>query len=233
MSTIDWGQDAPTAEPTPEPAPLKPMPDIGWREPEPVEPMSVRDKNLRFALLKAVADGINAELAAEREDHTFSLVEKYVDEGTKSFDVKLPSGVKVAAISLSVPKASTEVVDEEALLAYAKESAPWLLKTVAHPAVPEQYLPPTPAYDEEVLDRETLTEWIKTVKPVDATGGPVVDPDSGEVVAGVLHTPEGKPRSFSVRYATDGRDDLARAWRAGELEHLTADSILPALGDGQ
>lgn len=223
MSTIDWGTP-PTTDTTEAPQ------DTVHEEPAAAPGMTVRDRNLRFALLKAVADAINTELAAEREDHTFSLVEKYEDEGTKSFDVKLPSGVKVATISLSVPKASTEVVDEDALVAYAKASAPWLLKEVHHPETPA--IPAQPAWTEEVLDREALGEWIKGVKPVESTGGSVVDPDSGEIVTGILHTPEGKPRSFSVRYATDGRDALALAWRAGELEHLTSGSVLPALGTG-
>jgi hypothetical protein len=229
--SIDWGTepDTETTEPTFERPASEPVQVADTRG-----PMKLKDRNLRFALLKAVADGINTELAIERDSHTYDLVERYEDDGVKSMDVKLPSGTKVAAISLSVPKATTEVVDEQALVAYAKESAPWLLKDHHHPAVPEQVIPAQAAYTEQILDREALAEWIKTVKPVEpSAGGPVVNPDSGEVVDGILHTPEGKPRSFSVRYATDGRDDLARAWRAGELEHLTADSILPALGDGQ
>lgn len=193
--------------------------------------MKLGDRNLRFALLNAVHLAIKAELDAERADHTADLRELYEDSGVKSMDVKLPGGSKVATISLSVPKASTDVVDEAALLEWATESAPWLVETIHHPEVPAYTVPAVPAYDEHRLDREYLAEWVKGVKPTGS--GEVVDPDTGEVVPGITHTAEGAPKSFSVRYATDGRDDLARAWRDGELEHLTGGSVLPAIGGGE
>lgn len=190
--------------------------------------MSLRDRNLRFALLKAVADAINDALAEERADHRDSLLERYDDEGTTSFDVRLPDGTQVAKISLAVPKAATTVTDEDALLAWAKVNAPELVETEVIPAQPERtvVMPATDEVVDEFLHPKRVTELLARVKPAPGTDM-VVDPDTGVVVDGVTHAPAGRPKSFSVRYSPDGREALAVAYRSGELGHLTAGTVLP------
>ncbi|KAJ1684798.1 hypothetical protein LUZ63_020069 [Rhynchospora breviuscula] len=184
------------------------------------------------ALTEALAD----VLAAERADHLVDLVDRYDDEGTRSFDVRLPADeagerVKVATITLSVPKDRLDVTSEDDLLDWAEAAAPWLLKETRIPAVPQQVIPAQPERVETTLDRAQLEVFLKAVKP--GPNGSVVDPDTGQLVDGMTHTPGGAPRSFSVRYADDGREDLIRAWRRGDLEDVLSGTPLPQIGGGQ
>lgn len=190
--------------------------------------MNLRDRNLRFALLKAVADAINEELALERGDHTRDLRARYDDEGTKSFDIKLPGGGKVATISLSIPKPSTTVVDEDAFLAWCQQNMPTSIIEHTIPAEPERVIPATPERTVYTVDDGMVAAVLKGTRPVDPAGGVVVDED-GLVVDGVEYKPAGAPKSFSVRYETSGREDLAVAYRSGELDHLIAGTTLPQL----
>lgn len=190
--------------------------------------MNLRDRNLRFALLKAVADAINEELTNERTDHTIDLRARYDDEGTTGFDVKLPDGTKVAKISLSIPKPSTDVVDEEAFTAWCRDNFPTAVTEHLIPAQPAVVLPATPARTVHVVDPKLTATLLKDAKVVD---GMVFD-QNGTLIDGVEYKPAGAPKSFSVRYESDGRDALAVAYRAGELDHLVAGTALPALDSG-
>lgn len=191
--------------------------------------MKLKDLNLRIALLKAISDAITEEVANARQAHRDELVERYVDEGTKSFDVRLPNGTKVGAISLTVPKAVTEVTDEELLLKWARENAPDLIEEVTIPGVAAHFVEAVPERTEFALNAKRITELLDRVKPVESAGGEVVDPDTGSLVDGVTYTPGGTPKSFSVRYEEDGREALALAYRAGELSHLVGGTPLPAV----
>lgn len=190
--------------------------------------MNLKDRNLRFALLKAVADAIADELAAERADHTIDLRERYDDEGTTGFDVKLPDGTKVATISLSVPKPSTTVVDPDAFVAWCRDNFPTAVTEHHVPAQPAVVIPATEAHTVYTVDPKLTTTLLKDAKIVD---GFVFD-KNGTLIEGVEHKPAGVPKSFSVRYESDGRDALAVAYRAGELDHLVTGSSLPALDSG-
>lgn len=195
--------------------------------------MNLRDRNLRFALLKAVADAINEELALERGDHTRDLKARYEDEGTTAFDVALPDGgAKVAKISLSVPKPVTEIVDEEAFVAWCRENMPTAVTETVIPAEPERVIPATPERTVYTVDPKMADTLLKGTRPVDSAGGPVVD-DGGLLVEGVEYRPAGAPKSFSVRYEKDGREALALAYRAGALDHLVGGSTLPQLESRQ
>lgn len=190
--------------------------------------MPLRDRNLRIALLTAVKKAVDAEIDAERADHRDMLVEKYTDEGTKTFDVKLPNGPKVATVSLSVPQASMDFTDWDAFAKWAEVNAPSLIVEVPIPAQPRTIIPARKATVEHHLHQGRAREYLVHFKPA-GQNGDVVHTDTGEVVPGVTHTPEGTPKSFSVNFTPDGKDDLARAWRSGELEHVTVGSVLPAI----
>lgn len=193
--------------------------------------MTLRDDNLRATLHKVLGDVVADLVKNARQAHLADLTNSYDDTGTKSFDVRLPNGVKVATVSLSIPKEKVDVTDPDVLLEHLQNVGyGWLLKIVEHPAVPEHVVPAQDAWDEVVINGDRLAEWLTAVKPVDKTEpGPVVDPDTGEVVPGVTYTPAADPSSYSVRPTPDGRDEVLRAWRGGELDHLTDGSVLPAL----
>jgi hypothetical protein len=183
--------------------------------------MSLRDDNLRAALLKAFADWIDTELATFRGEHRDMLVDRYHEEGIKSFDVLLPDGAKVATISLSIPKDKVEVTDTAALIEWARDNDPALVRTVHHD--------PVPAHTTEGIDPKRLTELLARVK---TTTDGVIDPDTGVLVDGLTHQPGGDPKSYSVRFTDDGREDIGTALRAGALAHLLAGTPL-AIGVDQ
>ena len=184
--------------------------------------LSMRDANTRFALLKAFADAIYAEIASNREEHTARLVERYADEGTKSFDVKLPDGTKVGSISLTVPKPTTTVTDDDAFLKWITVNRPGALRLV--PAQPAVVTPAAAEFWQ--VDPKAVTTILAEAKPAD--DGMVVDPD-GVLIDGVSYLPAEAPKQFSVRYEGDGREALALAYRRGELNALASGSALPAI----
>lgn len=65
--------------------------------------MSLKERALRAAAMKAVSDALKAEVDSERSELMSELLDMYHDFGAKSFDVHL-DGVKVASIPLSIPK---------------------------------------------------------------------------------------------------------------------------------
>ena len=182
--------------------------------------LTLKDANTRFALLKAFADAIYAEMGANREDHTARLVERYTEEGTKAFDVRLPDGLTVGSISLTIPKPTTEVTNEGAFLDWCEENRPNAVVTVPRLAP----LPAVPSY--RTVDPKAQTLILKDSRPAD--DGNVVDLN-GCLIDGVTYTSGATPTSFSVRYAPDGREALALAYRRGELNPLAAGSALPAI----
>ena len=188
--------------------------------------MSLREQNLTFAFLKAVADAVEAELRRMRDDHTATLVEEWREEGSKSWNVRLPGGPKVATITLSEPKATSTVVDEVAFLEWCEANRSDAVETATTPAIPAVEAVPARSYRR--VAPKAQTALLAGFKPIPS--GDLVDPDTGSLVDGVKHAPAGEPKSFSVRYETDGRDALALAYRAGELDHLASGSVLPQIG---
>jgi hypothetical protein len=191
--------------------------------------MNLRDQNTRFSLLKAFRDAIDAELSNEREEHTAELLRLYEESGIKSMDVKLPDGGKVATISLSIPKPTFKITDEQALLDWCQANMPTAVHVDVIPEQPEQVIPAVPEHEVYRLDQGMVDALLKGAKPVDPSAGGLVVDEDGTVVDGVEFVPAGAPKSFSVRYESTGREALAMAYRAGELDHLVAGSTLPAL----
>jgi len=191
--------------------------------------LSLKDANARFAFLKAVSDAIAAEMASNRAEHTARLVERYKDEGTKSFDIRL-GALKVANITLTVPKSTTTVTDMSAFAEWCADNAPDALvmvpglPAIVVPAVAAYVIPPTS--DRIEVDPKWVTKILATTRPAD--DGAVVTSE-GVLVDGVTYADGGDPKSFSVRYETDGRDALALAYRRGELNPLAEGTALPAI----
>ena len=189
------------------------------------QPLSLKDANTRFALLKAFADAIYTEIASNREIHTTRLVERYTEEGTKSFDVLLAGGVKVGSISLTIPRPTTTVTDPAAFLAWCEDNRPEDVytnpgteaTTIRTPAIPPS----------RMVNPKATTTILAESRPAD--DGAVVDV-SGVLIDGVTYTNGAVPSQFSVRYEPDGREALALAYRRGELNELASGSALPAIG---
>lgn len=173
-----------------------------------------RDALLAFILRHTVASRVKDEVEADRADRLEALLALRDDTGADRVEVTLPSGHQVATLSLVKPKAR-EDVDQEKVLAWAREHHPDLVERIHHD--------PVPAYTEERVDMTAVRALGLTSMP----DGTVVTAD-GEVVPGMTVTTP-PVRSFTVRYAPGGQEAVLAAWQGGDLGHLTMGHTLPAL----
>lgn len=192
--------------------------------------MSLKDDNLRFVLLKAIADAAAKELGKLRDDHLSPLLERYDEDGTAQFRVRLPgSDSLVATVSLAVPKDKLEVADEDAWVAWLEANHPAAVDRVVVPGEPEHTItvPATEDHTVTTLDDKKVTAVMKQFK---VTKEGVVDTATGSLVDGVRNVAGGKPKSFAVKYEQDGAEQLAGAYRAGDLDAIVDGTSLPAVG---
>lgn len=193
---------------------------------------SFKDDNLRFALLKSMVDAATEELAEMREKHIGPLLERYDEEGTKSFSVRLPgTGALIGALTLPEPKDKYEVTDEAAFTAWFADNHPDAVTTEVIPGEPERtvVLPATPDETVTTINPKHRTAIMKALDQDD--DGKIVDTVTGSFVDGVTFSPGKRPDKFSVTYEPKGRELLAAAYRTGELNSLVGGTTLPAIGD--
>jgi hypothetical protein len=182
--------------------------------------MRLRDKNLRLALLKTLADVIDGHLKQERAAHQLLLNEHYAETGNKASDVLLPDGQKVGNMTLiGVSEGRYEVVDEAALLDWAKAHSPSSLRETVVPPQPERrFTEFYPAARAALLKRLRRDE-----------AGQIVD-DNDMAIPGVEYVEPGQPTSFQVRLTEAGKAAVLQAWTDGALDGLTDGTPLPQLG---
>lgn len=181
---------------------------------------NMRTENLRLALVKAYADALAEFLKNAREDHLDLLMEKYQEEGNKSFNVLLPDGGKVGTITMNQGKASDEITDEAALYEWAAPKGG--TKTERVPEVPA-----VPAKDVTRLDKRWFDDLTKHA--IEGDDGQLIDSHTGEVIPGLRRTPVPDPHSFTVRYEKNGRERIAKAYQRGQLNDLISGTALPAI----
>lgn len=172
--------------------------------------MKLSDYALASSTLKALGDLVSAKDKQVRGEMTRLYTDLYTESGIKSLDV-LYEGAKVAIATLSIPKLTEpQVGDKAAYLAYISKHHPEWVQTYQPP--PEHTVPPqvTKLFLDSLIFRS----------------GEAFDPETGEVVPGVVapHTPP--PKSYSIRFAEGGDEALLNAWRTGRLAAL---DDLPAL----
>lgn len=179
--------------------------------------MSIKTDNLRIALIKTFADALTDFMKDARGEHLDQLLEKYQEEGTKSFAVTLPDGTKVGNITLPEGKPSDQTVDEAALFEWAEENG----------GIDVETIPATEAREVKRVRPSWLAEKIKTA--IEGDDGELIDVETGEAIPGVKRVPGKAPSSFTITYAKDGREKIAMAYRRGLLNDLAAGSALPQI----
>lgn len=179
--------------------------------------MSIKTDNQRIALIKAYYDALGAFLADARAEHLEQLLERYEDEGTKSFDVKLPDGTKIGQITLPVGKPSDKTVDEAALFEWAEEND----------GIDVETIPATEARTVKRVRPSWLAGKIKTA--IEGDDGELTDVETGEIIPGVRRVPGKSPSSFMVTFAPGGQEKIATAYVRGELNDLAAGTVLPQI----
>ena len=181
--------------------------------------MSIKETALTFALKKAIADVIAAEVGDDRSDVFKALKALYDETRAKSITINLPGGEKVATITLPEPK-PRYVVDDPVFLDWLKDNRPDLVETIEHPA--------QGAWTEERIDPKALAALDAKITP----DGELVTEDGVEVDGVTVDYPE--PKTFTVTYTREGKEDVGRArlieaWKAGRLEGIDAGHNLPEI----
>lgn len=171
--------------------------------------MSLADLAATEAVLKALADQIDTQLKAVRQEMQAGLDAN----GVRQVAAKLPNGEQVAKISMADPKAAAIITDPEAFLAWVRDHHP----------------------DPNAIVRRFVTEvrpatQAALLADMTAAGTPQwCNPETGE-----LHTVPGveiratRSRTHRVLLTDDGRKAIAEAWRNGELAAV----VLPELTAG-
>lgn len=173
--------------------------------------MSLKDAAAREAVLKTLLDVVDAEYKQARAEVQALLDTAAEETGTTQIAASLPNGTKVATVSLTGGTAEAKVTDEQAFTTWVRKN-----------------------YDTEI-EREFITRVRKAfadrvLKECTAAGvAQWADPETGELhdVPGV-EIRAARARTHSVRFAKDGRDQVAKAWQAGQLNGV----VLPQLTAG-
>lgn len=194
--------------------------------------LPLKDRNLRFVVLKAIVDAGATELGNLRDEHLPALLAAYRSTEASSFKVRAPGtngapGPVVATVSLSVPKPKMEIHDQEEFLDWVQATHPDLVDVELIPAMPEHTIV-VPATEERTERRLDPKAWATLVKHFDqAEEGGIVDTATGAMVDGIVVNPGGDPKSFAVKYEAGAADQLLASYRAGRLDEVVAGTSLP------
>ena len=152
--------------------------------------MSLPDDALRTAVLKTLADDVEAALKDGK-----TVLEALMDGmGVKSLTAKLPDGTEVGTVTRAGGKTSPRITDPGKFLAWVSE---------VHPS------------ETEVVVRDG---YRKVLLESMAKAGRAVDPHTGEAVPGVEFAET--TAYLSVTFArgdVPGREHIRRAWRDGVI----------------
>ncbi|GAP78541.1 hypothetical protein Y09_1370 [Brachybacterium sp. SW0106-09] len=170
--------------------------------------MLLRDRNLRYAALKLIADIVADAMKAEKADHLDALETSAEDSGAKSWTVTL-GGEKVASVTLAQRAGGPKIADEQALAEHLEAAHPEMVETV-----------------------KRLKPWASKdvlASIVEVTDDGAVTKD-GEILPGIVEAPAGAPyQSLRWDAKSDGKDVVADAIRSGDLRDLLGDTGLPML----
>lgn len=170
----------------------------------------LKDNATRVAVLTALYDAIGDELKAAKRETGDGLKAAKEETGTQQIAATLPDGTSVAKITLVSPDPKATVTDDEAFLAWVRDTHP---TEVTRRFVTEV----RPAFVTALLKEMTAAgaaQWC--------------DKETGEVhdVPGVEL--QGRASYQRLTFGKTGRADVAAAWRAGALAGL----VLPELTAG-
>lgn len=180
--------------------------------------MTLLEETLRTAVMGALSTVVKDANDAQRKKILTELVEQYKETGNKSWTVKLPTGDKVATITLNESSPEAVATDPAAFLEWCKANRPDLVETIEHP--------PVEGWTETRLSPAAVA---KVSAEYDLAGTDYITPD-GEPVEGVEFKPAPDPSKFTLSYtAKDRGASVVKAWRGGFIP-LELDSNLPQIG---
>lgn len=155
----------------------------------------MKELTRKVALLTALKDAVESELDVARAEARDVIIKAREELGVKSVEVTVPDGEVVATVTVAGGGTAPAVHYDETFLAWVKENHPTeVIESVR------------PAFAKSLLGR------------LEHVGDKFVDPDTGEVVAGIGERL--KSEYISVRFKPEGRAAVAEAWRGGEIGAL-------------
>ncbi|MDG9703578.1 hypothetical protein [Streptomyces sp. DH37] len=159
--------------------------------------MNLKEHATEVAVLKVLRDAVEARYQATRREVLEELRTARAEFALKSMRVTLRDGTPIATITLIDPRPAVVVADEDAFTAWVTENHPEEVETLVR----------------------VRSSWRKRfITELAAWPGPVTDPYTGEVIPGLEAAPAPEPRSFSLRPVPGGTEQVARAWRTGEID---------------
>ncbi|MTE22387.1 hypothetical protein F0L17_25450 [Streptomyces sp. TRM43335] len=159
--------------------------------------MNLKEHATRVAVLKVLRDAVEDQYQAMRREVLDELRAARAEYALKSIRVTLRDGTPIATITLIDPKPGVVVADEDAFTTWVIEN---------HPGEVETLVRVRPSWRKQFVAQ--LAAWPD----------PVTDPHTGEVIPGLEAAPAPEPRSFSLRPVPGGTEQVARAWRTGEID---------------
>lgn len=161
---------------------------------------NLRELAREEATLKALADVVTERLKAVRAETQSALDAAEQQTGTRQVAASLLNGTPIATISLTDPKPEAKITDTDAFQAWVMEAFPGEIERRFVAEV-------RPAFVDKVLGEMTAAGVAR-----------LVDKETGELheVPGV-EVKATRSRNHSLRFKPTGRDDIAKAWQAGEL----------------
>lgn len=172
--------------------------------------MTLKDHATRVAVLAALHEAIGDELKAARAEALAGLKAEKAKTGTQQIAASLPDETPVAKITLVTPGPSAVVSDDQALLAWVRDTHP---TEIARRFVTEV----RPAFLAGLLKEIAaagVAQWC--------------DKETGEVHAVPGVSMQGRAVHQRLTFEKGGRALVAAAYRSGRLGHL----VLPGLTAG-
>lgn len=180
-------------------------------------PSSDRSEFVPYTVVRAFQDALSEYVKAIRGEMFEDLVSRYEEDGSKSWDIPLPGeDGKVATLSLSFSKSEPTIDNPSKFVKWAQWNAPDLVK--------ERVVPETREWVAKSTALQTLVEDYDAQITDD---GHLVTQD-GVVVPGVIVSEE-RPKTFSLRWANDGKRRVEVAYGNGLLNERLLDTPLPII----
>lgn len=160
----------------------------------------MKDLTRKVALLTALKDAVEAELELARAETKESLIKARDDMGLKSVEVTLPDGQVVATVTVAGGGESVAVYQEGTFVEWVRAHHPDEIVEIVRPT-----------FRKDLLSK------------VGQVGDRFVVVGTGEIVEGV--GPHRKAEYISVRFKPEGREQVALAWRNGNIESLLSGNV--------
>lgn len=181
---------------------------------------SDRSEFIPYAVIRAFQDALSDYVKDTRSAMFADLVERYEEDGSKSWDIPLPGDdKKVATLSLSFNSSEPTISNRSEFTKWAQWNAPDLVK--------EQVVPES----REWVAKSTALQSLMDDYDAQVTDDGELVTKDGEPIPGVT-VPKSTPKTFGLRWSGDGKKRVERAYGDGLLNDRLLDTPMPLIDEG-